>query len=377
MANRGLGWHQDATTFDAWFTDLIDTLVAPANGTGWSDVAGGSGVTQRRILQHTDGLYLDLHRKAFKTNHGNPGDSRGDTWYEEFFMGFFDAYDAANKRPTAAANVSICGGVIASVLNAGSGTTFGAGTDYGSWLGQFYWWVDSTGFVALFKPDAGLTGWGSNGGATANTLLIVLERIPAASREQVGGTNWYAYITGGETGTVSGGYGGGYYAGQGGRSLNLTGTQGFWNVAATTQPTWYDRWHFAHPFSSDNGYTNATKTTGHAGRSTTQNSVVSPVRFGATWPYEAGAASSEAEGAYGGARRAVGGNDKVYFQFPWYSEDYLMERINFQSEMWFRGQLSRGLLDGDQVAYANGAVTKTYLCKIFGSFTQGIFLRYA
>jgi hypothetical protein len=28
MANRGLGWHQDAGTFNAWFTDLVDTLVA-------------------------------------------------------------------------------------------------------------------------------------------------------------------------------------------------------------------------------------------------------------------------------------------------------------------------------------------------------------
>lgn len=32
MANLELGWHQDAPTFHAWFTDLVDTLVAPANG---------------------------------------------------------------------------------------------------------------------------------------------------------------------------------------------------------------------------------------------------------------------------------------------------------------------------------------------------------
>ena len=106
MANRGLGFHQDAGTFDAWLTDLVDTLVAPANATGWSELQA-SGVQQRRILTHSDGgVILDIHRKQYGQWSGSA--TLGYYTVLEFFMGFASAWDNANKRPTAGADVSIC-----------------------------------------------------------------------------------------------------------------------------------------------------------------------------------------------------------------------------------------------------------------------------
>jgi hypothetical protein len=361
MANRGLGFHQDATTFDAWLTDLVDTMVAAANGLGWSDFQV-SGVTQRRILTHTDGgIFLDIHRKSFQVAANNSQGSRT----LEMFLGFADAWDSANKRPTAGANVSIVGCSIAN--NSTNGSNDPGGSDIGSWTGQFYWWIDANGFVALFKPDATVSSYGNSGNG-AQTILVVLQRTLVANMEQAGGSNFVCYTTTGSFGSVNNNTS--YYGGSSRYATANTGTQTYWNVAPATQPNWYDRWTFAHPFTvTTNGFTGTEAATGHSGRGITP--------YCATWPYEAGGGSSEAEGAYGGSRQAQGGNAKVYFQFPWFANDQNMQQILVQTQYFFRGQLSRGLIDGDQVAWVNGAQTQTYLYKVFGNFGQGVLIRYA
>lgn len=367
MANRGLGFHQDATTFDAFFTDLVDTLVAPGNATGWSDHQA-SGVPHRRILKHTTGTFLDIHRKIVAL----PGASNNSyNQYWEFFLGFADAWDDVAKRPALSANVCPVGAVVASGLNNGDSVA-SPPQDVGSWTGQFYWWMDTNGFVVFLKPDTNLPGSGFNSGATQNTFLLLLERIPAASREQPGGTDFVAYVTYNFAGTAGGQFSGDYYGTTRRTSGVGTATQPFWNSPYSTSTAWYHRWPFAHPFGvTDHGLplSGVDKHTGHRGRGS--------MFYCATWPYEAGAQTGESEASHAGARRAQGGNDKVYFMFPWFADDANMTRLMGETRYFFKGQLARGLLDGDQVAVVDGGVTRTYLYKLIGPFVHGVFIRYA
>lgn len=73
------------------------------------------------------------------------------------------------------------------------------------------------------------------------------------------------------------------------------------------------------------------------------------------------------------------GNSKVYFQFPYYSNnlDTTKRMPIAQTKRWFDVALGLGLADGDLVDWVDGAETKTYLVKTIQSPDSAAFLRVA
>lgn len=283
--------------------ELLNLVADQLIATGaWVD-ADATVLGSQRVVAHATDLNLYVYLSRLVSYNGNTSNAR----FNEIRVQVSSGWDTGTKAPTGTIETS--GIPLESWQRYSSSYPYYSTTTVGSGnkSGQFWAWIDQHGFTVLATWDAS--------GYHDYTSFFNLERNTAKEYSD-GYTNFF------HTAWTTSDYalrhtsGGTYY-----QARYFENTQG-------SSYADLGRAESMRPFNQQSySYTNAVKTFFSAFKSD--------------------------------------GNSKVYFQFPFYSnnQDAAKPSLIAQTDRWFLVGVSQGLADGDLVDFVNGAEVWKYLVK--------------